>query len=112
MEQKDGGFLRITSLPIKNLESINGQGFEGDFVCIHNWGWRAVVIRGPRRRNPAAQGGHPRQHKRAGSWEYGVSCFIVIATFHAVASIIDAHQSADTFPAYIAPTGRFQKILV
>jgi len=45
MEQKYGGFVRITGLPIKNLESINGQSFEGDFVCIYNWagGFEVVV---------------------------------------------------------------------
>jgi hypothetical protein len=36
MEQKDGGFLRIASLPVKNLEAVDGQGFEGDFVYFHN----------------------------------------------------------------------------
>jgi hypothetical protein len=35
VQEENGRLLGIAYLPIENLESINSNGFEGDFVYIH-----------------------------------------------------------------------------
>jgi hypothetical protein len=35
VQEENGRLLGIAYLPIENLESINGLGFEGDVGCIH-----------------------------------------------------------------------------
>jgi hypothetical protein len=38
VQEKNGRLLRIAGFAVENLEPINGDGFEGEFGCIHDGG--------------------------------------------------------------------------